>query len=86
MLQALEAEIQSQESLCSGVVLRGQELCRGRHPNEKDIQKWIRTLQKQWQQLKEQITIRKNRLHAANVIKQVETRHKTLLYNISSSG
>ncbi|XP_068070705.2 spectrin beta chain, non-erythrocytic 5 isoform X1 [Danio rerio] len=68
--KALEAEIQSQESLCSGVVFRGQELCRGRHPNENDIQKWIRTLQKQWQQLKEQVTIRKNRLHAANVIKQ----------------
>ncbi|XP_073682671.1 spectrin beta chain, non-erythrocytic 5 [Garra rufa] len=68
--KALEAEIQSQESLCSGVLSRGQELCRGRHPNERDIQKWIRTLQKQWQQLKEQVTIRKNRLHAANVIKQ----------------
>ncbi|XP_043119308.1 spectrin beta chain, non-erythrocytic 5 isoform X2 [Puntigrus tetrazona] len=68
--KALEAEIQSQESLCSGVLSRGQELCRGRHPNERDIQKWIRTLQKQWQQLKEQVTIRKNRLHGANVIKQ----------------
>uniref|UniRef100_A0A672QKD3 Spectrin, beta, non-erythrocytic 5 n=1 Tax=Sinocyclocheilus grahami TaxID=75366 RepID=A0A672QKD3_SINGR len=68
--KALEAEIQSQESLCSGVLSRGQELCRGRHSNERDIQKWIQTLQKQWQQLKEQVTIRKNRLHAANVIKQ----------------
>ncbi|XP_026142105.1 spectrin beta chain, non-erythrocytic 5 isoform X1 [Carassius auratus] len=68
--KALEAEIQSQESLCSGVLSRGQELCKGRHPNERDIQKWIRTLQKQWQQLKDQVTIRKNRLHAANVIKQ----------------
>ncbi|KAI2654409.1 Spectrin beta chain, non-erythrocytic 5 [Labeo rohita] len=68
--KALEAEIQSQESLCSGVLSRGQELCRGRHTNERDIQKWIRTLQKQWQQLKDQVTIRKNRLHAANVIKQ----------------
>ncbi|XP_052001180.1 spectrin beta chain, non-erythrocytic 5 [Xyrauchen texanus] len=68
--KALEAEIQSQESLCSGVLSRGQELCRGRHPNERDIQKWIRTLQKQWQQLKDQVSIRKNRLHAANVIKQ----------------
>ncbi|XP_077095863.1 spectrin beta chain, non-erythrocytic 5 isoform X1 [Siphateles boraxobius] len=68
--KALEAEIQSQESLCSGVLSRGQELCRGRHPNERDIQKWIRTLQKQWQQLQEQVTIRKNKLHAANVIKQ----------------
>lgn len=71
MLQALEAEIQSQESLCSGVLSKGQELCRLRHPNERDIQKWIRTLQKQWQQLKDQVIIRKNRLHAANVIKQV---------------
>ncbi|XP_036450101.1 spectrin beta chain, non-erythrocytic 5 isoform X2 [Colossoma macropomum] len=68
--KALEAEVQSQESLCSGVISRGQELCRGRHPNERDIQKWIRTLQKQWQQLRDQVTNRKNRLHAANVIKQ----------------
>ncbi|KAK2878694.1 hypothetical protein Q8A67_019485 [Cirrhinus molitorella] len=68
--KALEAEIQSQESLCSGVLSRGQELCRGRHPNERDIQKWIRTLQKQWQQLNEQVTTRKNKLHGANVIKQ----------------
>ncbi|XP_053365454.1 spectrin beta chain, non-erythrocytic 5 isoform X1 [Clarias gariepinus] len=68
--KTLEAEVQSQESLCSKVVSRGQELCRGRHPNEKDIQKWIRTLQKQWQQLRDQVTNRKNRLHAAIVIKQ----------------
>ncbi|KAA0711222.1 Spectrin beta chain, non-erythrocytic 5 [Triplophysa tibetana] len=68
--KALEAEIQSQESLCSGVLSKGQELCRVRHPNERDIQKWIGNLQKQWQQLKDQVIIRKNRLHAANVIKQ----------------
>ncbi|XP_072545910.1 spectrin beta chain, non-erythrocytic 5 [Salminus brasiliensis] len=68
--KALEAEVQSQESLCSGVVSRGQDLCRGRHPNERDIQKWIRTLQKQWQQLRDQVANRKNRLHAASVIKQ----------------
>ncbi|XP_049319614.1 spectrin beta chain, non-erythrocytic 5 isoform X1 [Astyanax mexicanus] len=68
--KALEAEVQSQESLCSGVVSRGEDLCRGRHPNERDIQKWIRTLQKQWQQLRDQVSNRKNRLHAASVIKQ----------------
>ncbi|KAG7328102.1 hypothetical protein KOW79_008046 [Hemibagrus wyckioides] len=68
--KTLEAEVQSQESLCSKVVSRGQVLCRGRHPNERDIQKWIRTLQKQWQQLRDQVTNRKNRLHAASVIKQ----------------
>ncbi|TRY84982.1 hypothetical protein DNTS_028857 [Danionella cerebrum] len=68
--KALETEIQSLESLCSGVVFRGQELCRGKHPNERDIQKWICTLQKQYQQLKEQVTIRRNKLHAASVIKQ----------------
>ncbi|TSO67499.1 Spectrin beta chain, non-erythrocytic 5 [Bagarius yarrelli] len=66
----LEAEVQSQESLCSKVLSRGQELCRGGHPNESDILKWIRTLQKQWQQLRDQVTNRKNRLHAASVIKQ----------------
>ncbi|XP_066510159.1 spectrin beta chain, non-erythrocytic 5 [Hoplias malabaricus] len=68
--KALDAEVQSQESLCSGVLSRGQELCRDRHPNERDIQKWIRTLQKQWQQLRDQVMNRKNRLHAAIVIKQ----------------
>ncbi|XP_034163832.2 spectrin beta chain, non-erythrocytic 5 [Pangasianodon hypophthalmus] len=68
--KTVEAEVQSQESLCSKVVTRGQELCRARHPNERDIQKWIRTLQKQWQQLRDQVTNRKNRLHAASVIKQ----------------
>nr|XP_055027307.1 spectrin beta chain, non-erythrocytic 5 [Misgurnus anguillicaudatus] len=68
--KALDAEIQSQESLCSRVLSKGQELCRVRHPNEQDIQKWTRTLQKQWQQLKDQVIIRKNRLDAANIIKQ----------------
>ncbi|KAK3538029.1 hypothetical protein QTP70_027382 [Hemibagrus guttatus] len=68
--KTLEAEVQSQESLCSKVVTRGQVLCSGRHPNERDIQKWIRTLQKQWQQLRDQVTNRKKRLHAASVIKQ----------------
>ncbi|KAK1793411.1 hypothetical protein P4O66_011796, partial [Electrophorus voltai] len=71
--KALEAEVQSQESLCSGVVSRGQELCRGRHPSETEIHKWIQTLQKQWQQLRDQVTYRKDRLHAANVIKQYFT-------------
>lgn len=70
-LQTLEAEVQSKESLCSKIVSRGQELCSGRRHNERDIQKWIRTLQKQWQQLRDQVTNRKTRLHAANVIKQV---------------
>ncbi|KAF7704200.1 hypothetical protein HF521_021272 [Silurus meridionalis] len=68
--KTLEAEVQSEESLCFKLVSRGQELCRGRHPNERDIQKWIRTLQKQWQQLRDQVSNRKNRLHAANIIKQ----------------
>nr|XP_029543639.1 spectrin beta chain, non-erythrocytic 5 [Oncorhynchus nerka] len=68
--KVLEAEVQSHESLCSGVVSRGQEMCRGKHPSEEDIQKSVRTLKKQWEHLKDDVVNRKNRLHAAIVIKQ----------------
>ncbi|CAB1331140.1 unnamed protein product [Coregonus sp. 'balchen'] len=63
-------EVQSHESLCSGVVSRGQEMCRGKHPSEEHIQKSLRTLKKQWEHLKDEVVNRKNRLHAATVIKQ----------------
>ncbi|XP_030641786.1 spectrin beta chain, non-erythrocytic 5 [Chanos chanos] len=68
--KALEVEVQAQESVCSGVVTRGKALCSNRHPNERDIQKWVRTLERQWQQLRDEVTNRRNRLHAATVIKQ----------------
>ncbi|XP_010891275.2 spectrin beta chain, non-erythrocytic 5 isoform X2 [Esox lucius] len=68
--KVLEAEVQSHESLCSGVLSRGQEMCRGRHPSEKDIQKSVRTLKKQWEHLKDEVANHKKRLHAATVIKQ----------------
>ncbi|KAL0969732.1 hypothetical protein UPYG_G00231540 [Umbra pygmaea] len=68
--KVLENEVPSHESICLGVVSRGQEMCRGKHPSEKDIQKSIRTLQKQWEHLKDEVANRKNRLHAATVIKQ----------------
>lgn len=69
--QVLEAEVQSHESLCKGVVSRGQELCIKKHPSDQNIQKWVRTLKKQWTHLKDEVANRKNRLHAAIVIKQV---------------
>ncbi|XP_067099877.1 spectrin beta chain, non-erythrocytic 5 [Osmerus mordax] len=68
--KVLEAEVQSHESWCSGVVGRGQELCSRRPPSEQAIQKWVRTLKKQWNHLKDEVASHKNRLHAATVIKQ----------------
>ncbi|XP_015205968.2 spectrin beta chain, non-erythrocytic 5 isoform X1 [Lepisosteus oculatus] len=68
--KALEAEVQSHETLCTSVIKRGQNLCKKRHPSERDIQKWTEALQKQWQQLKDEVANRKTRLEAASIIKQ----------------
>ncbi|KAM6973270.1 spectrin beta chain, non-erythrocytic 5 [Aplochiton taeniatus] len=68
--KVLEAEVQAHDSLCLGVVGRGQELCGKQHPSEGAIQKWIRSLRKQWGNLRDEVTNRKNRLQAATVIKQ----------------
>ncbi|KAG5855882.1 hypothetical protein ANANG_G00001630 [Anguilla anguilla] len=68
--KALEAEMQSHEPLCLGVVSRGHDLCSRKHPNEKEIRKWASTLQRQWRHLKDEVDNRKTRLQAGSIIKQ----------------
>ncbi|MGH0174376.1 UNVERIFIED_CONTAM: hypothetical protein FKN15_008679 [Acipenser sinensis] len=68
--KALEVEVLSYKPLCSGVVKRGHDLCRKGHPNEREIRKWAETLQRQWQQLTDEVANRKTRLQAAGLIKQ----------------
>ncbi|XP_035529504.1 spectrin beta chain, non-erythrocytic 5 [Morone saxatilis] len=70
--QVLEAELQAQESLYQGVLGRGQDLLsKQSQPNQRAIQKWIRTLRKQWNHLTDEATGRRHRLEAAAAIKQV---------------
>ncbi|XP_027134554.1 spectrin beta chain, non-erythrocytic 5 [Larimichthys crocea] len=67
----LEAELQAQESLYQGVQGRGQDLLsKQSQMNQRAIQKWIRTLKKQWGHLIDDATGRRNRLEAAAAIKQ----------------
>ncbi|XP_039992754.1 spectrin beta chain, non-erythrocytic 5 isoform X2 [Xiphias gladius] len=69
--KVLEAEIQAQESLYQGVLGRGQDqLSKQSQVNQRAIQKWIRTLKKQWSHLTDEVTGRRNRLQAAATIKQ----------------
>ncbi|XP_035850836.1 spectrin beta chain, non-erythrocytic 5 [Sander lucioperca] len=69
--KALEAELQAQESLYQGVLVRGQDLLsKQSQPNQRAIQKWIRTLKKQWSHLTDEATLHRNRLQAAAAIKQ----------------
>ncbi|XP_076156260.1 spectrin beta chain, non-erythrocytic 5 [Alosa pseudoharengus] len=68
--KVLEAEVQSHESVHAAVVLRGKELCSRKPPSEKAIRKWLLTLGHQWEQLREEVTNHRERLHAASVIKQ----------------
>jgi len=68
----LEAELQAQETLYQGVLGRGQDLLSKQTPlNQRVIQKWIRTLKKQWSHLSGEATGRRDRLQAAAGIKQV---------------
>ncbi|KAK0147075.1 Spectrin beta chain, non-erythrocytic 5 [Merluccius polli] len=69
--KALEVEVQAHETLYQAALKRGQELSsRQNQPHLQDIQKWIRTLQKQWSNLRDEVTNRRNRLQAAAHIKQ----------------
>ncbi|XP_044022541.1 spectrin beta chain, non-erythrocytic 5 isoform X2 [Siniperca chuatsi] len=69
--KVLEAELQAQESLYHGVVGRGQDLLsKQSQVNQRAIQKWIRTLKKQWSHLTDEAVGRRNRLQAAAAIKQ----------------
>ncbi|XP_034530593.1 spectrin beta chain, non-erythrocytic 1 [Notolabrus celidotus] len=69
--KVLEAELQAQETLYQGVLGRGQDLLSKQdQQNQRAIQKWIRTLKKQWSNLSDEATGRRNRLQAAATIKQ----------------
>ncbi|XP_067469592.1 spectrin beta chain, non-erythrocytic 5 isoform X2 [Thunnus thynnus] len=69
--KALEAELQAQESLYRGVLGRGQDLLsKQSQVDQRAVNKWIRTLKKQWNHLTEQVTGRRDRLQAAAAIKQ----------------
>lgn len=69
----LEAELQAQEPLYQGVLVRGQDLqSKQNQVSQKAVQKWMRTLKKQWSQLTVEVTGRLDRLQAAASIKQVK--------------
>lgn len=71
--QVLEAELQAQESQYQRVLSRGQDLMsKAYEANQHAVQKWMRTLRKQWSQLTEQALAKRNKLHAATSIKQVD--------------
>ncbi|KAL6106061.1 sptbn5 [Pungitius sinensis] len=67
----LEAELQAQETLYRGVLGRGRDLLADHsQPNRNLVQKWTRTLEKQWSLLGHEATARRDRLQAAAAIKQ----------------
>uniref|UniRef100_A0A3B4GB01 Spectrin beta chain, non-erythrocytic 5-like n=1 Tax=Pundamilia nyererei TaxID=303518 RepID=A0A3B4GB01_9CICH len=69
--KVLEAEVQAQESLYKGVLGRGQDLLsKQSQENQQAVQKWIRTLKKQWSHLTDEVTGHRDRLQAAATIKQ----------------
>ncbi|XP_070699072.1 spectrin beta chain, non-erythrocytic 5 [Pempheris klunzingeri] len=69
--KALEAELQAQEPLYLGALARGQDLLSKQSAvSQRAVQKWIRTLKKQWSHLSDEATGRRNRLQAAAAIKQ----------------
>ncbi|XP_076022140.1 spectrin beta chain, non-erythrocytic 5 [Genypterus blacodes] len=69
--KVLEAEVQAQETVQQGVLARGQNLLsKHGHVSQHAVQKWMRTLKKQWSHLNDEVTGRRNRLQAAVAIKQ----------------
>lgn len=76
--QVLESELQAQESLYQGVLARGQDLLsKQSQVKQRAIQKWVRTLKKQWGHLTDEAMARHNRLEAAAAIKQVAKEAQT---------
>ncbi|XP_067847252.1 spectrin beta chain, non-erythrocytic 5 [Heptranchias perlo] len=67
--KALEDECNSHQSICYSVVRKGQRIL----SSEREVKKWVVTLQKQWQQLKDEVSNRRSRLQAALAIKQYFT-------------
>lgn len=73
LCQVLEAELQAHESLYQGVLARGQDLLSKQTPvSQRAIQKWIKTLKRQWSHMTEEAAGRRDKLQAAAAIKQVE--------------
>ncbi|KAK7879539.1 hypothetical protein WMY93_033750 [Mugilogobius chulae] len=69
--KVLEAELQAQEAVFRGVVSRGQDLVsKQNRDQQKTVQKWIRSLQKQWTHLNSESKAKRDRLEAASVVKQ----------------
>ncbi|XP_029453305.1 spectrin beta chain, non-erythrocytic 5 [Rhinatrema bivittatum] len=68
--RALEAECNSRQVICATVVRKGQDLCRGNRWDQQDIQEQTERIQKQWEQLQEEVTNRKILLQVAALIKQ----------------
>ncbi|XP_053700420.1 spectrin beta chain, non-erythrocytic 5 [Synchiropus splendidus] len=69
--KVLEAELQAQETQYRGLVGRGQDLLSKQSPEKQpSVQKWLRTLKKQWSHLREEAAERGQRLQAAAAIKQ----------------
>ena len=54
-------------------VARGQDLGskQDQVSGQRAVQKWVKTLKKQWSRLRDEVLARRNKLHAANAIKQV---------------
>ncbi|XP_059505307.1 spectrin beta chain, non-erythrocytic 5 isoform X2 [Stegostoma tigrinum] len=71
--KALESEVNSHQSICFSVVRKGQHLYQRSLDYEKEVRRWVSTLQKQWQQLKDEVANRNSRLQAALTIKQYFT-------------
>uniref|UniRef100_UPI00398EAE6B spectrin beta chain, non-erythrocytic 5 n=1 Tax=Pristiophorus japonicus TaxID=55135 RepID=UPI00398EAE6B len=71
--KALESEFNSHQSICYSVVRKGQHLYQRSLSSEREVRKWVATLQKQWQQLKDELSNRHSRLQAALTIKQYFT-------------
>ncbi|XP_078089380.1 spectrin beta chain, non-erythrocytic 5-like [Mustelus asterias] len=81
--KALESEFNCHQSICFSVVRKGQHLYQQNMDCEKEVRRWITTLQKQWQLLKDELSNRSSRLEAALTIKQyftdVDEAHSWLL-------
>ncbi|XP_067895807.1 spectrin beta chain, non-erythrocytic 5 isoform X2 [Heterodontus francisci] len=71
--KALESEFNCHQSICYSVVRKGQYLYQRSMDNEKEARRWVVALQKQWQQLKDELSNRSSRLQAALTIKQYFT-------------
>ncbi|GCB67185.1 hypothetical protein scyTo_0012111 [Scyliorhinus torazame] len=81
--KVLESEFNCHQSICFSVVRKGQHLYQRSMDGEKEVRRWVTTLQKQWQQLKDELSNRRSRLQAALTIKQyfadVDEAHSWLL-------